>query len=186
MLRLQEKYKKEIAPALKEKFAYKNVMAVPKIKKVVINTGFGRKVATATSDERKKTEKAVSEEMTLIAGQASVLTKAKKSIAGFKLRQGIPIGAMVTLRGKKMYDFLDKLINIVLPRTRDFRGLSPDSIDGQGNLSIAMKEHIVFPEISPEKTKFIFGLEITVVTTAKNKEHGLELLKLLGFPMKAN
>ncbi|MFH1657103.1 MAG: 50S ribosomal protein L5 [bacterium] len=185
MLRLREKYKKEVIPAMMEKFGYKNIMAVPKIEKVVINTCFGRRVVTATSDERKKIGKAVLDDMNLIAGQCLVLTKAKKSISGFKLREGMPIGAMVTLRGQKMYDFLERLINIVLPRARDFRGLNPDSMDGRGNLSIALKEHIIFPEISAEKTRFIFGLEITVVSGTKDKEQGLELLKLLGFPMKA-
>lgn len=184
MLRLAEKYKKEAVPAMKEKFGYKNVMAVPKIEKVVINTGFGRKVTAAGSDERKKINKAICGDLAIISGQAPVLTKAKKSIAGFKLREGMEIGAMVVLRKKRMYDFLERLINIVLPRARDFQGISDSAVDKQGNLNMPIKEHIIFPEISPEKTRFIFGFEISVVTSAKDKEQGLELLKLLGFPIK--
>ncbi len=184
MIRLAEKYKKEVAPALKKQYGFKNIMAVPKITKVVINTGFGRKVTSAGSDERKKINKAVCDDLAIICGQAPVLTKAKKSISGFKLREGMAIGAMVVLRKKMMYDFLERLINIVLPRERDFQGIKADSVDKQGNLNLAIKEHIIFPEISPEKTRFIFGLEISVVTTARDKEQGLELLKSLGFPIK--
>ncbi len=184
MLRLKEKYLKEVIPAMKEKFGYTNDMAVPKIEKVVINTGFGRMISEKTSDEQKKIQQAVLDDLTLIAGQRAILTRIKKSIAGFKIRQGTPVGAAVILRRKKMFDFLDKFIHIDLPRTRDFRGIEIKSIDMAGNLTIAVKEHIVFPEISPEKVKFIFGLEITVVTTTKNKEQGLELLRLMGFPIK--
>ncbi len=184
MLRIAEKYKKEVAPALKKKYGYKNIMAVPKITKVVINTGFGRKVTAAGSDERKKINKAICGDLAIICGQAPVLTKAKKSIAGFKLREGMAVGAMVVLRKKMMYDFLERLINIVLPRERDFQGIKVNSIDKQGNLNMSVKEHIIFPEIAPEKTRFIFGLEVTVATTAKDKEQGLELLKSLGFPFK--
>lgn len=169
---------------MKEKFGFKNIMAVPKIEKVVINTGFGRKVTAAGSDERKKINQAICQDLATIAGQAAVLTKAKKSIAGFKLREGMAVGAMVVLRKKRMYDFLERLINIVLPRARDFQGINADSVDKQGNLNMPIKEHIIFPEISPEKIRFIFGFEISVVTTAKDKEQGLELLKLLGFPIK--
>ena len=167
-----------------EKFHYKSTMAVPRVEKVVINTGFGKRIATKTTDEQKKICESISRELALIAGQSPVLTKSKKSISGFKLRKGVMVGAMVTLRGKKMIDFLERLIHIVLPRSRDFNGLSPKSIDGSGNLSLAIREHIAFPEIEPEKAKGIFGIEITVVTNAKSKERGLELLKLLGFPIK--
>ncbi len=184
MIGLQEKYKKEVVPALKEKFGYKNDLAVPKIEKVVVNIGFGRLIAGKTSSEQKKVQEAILNDLALITGQRPILTKAKKSIAGFKIRQGMPIGAMNTLRKKKMNDFLERLIRIGLPRARDFRGIDPKSIDQNGNLTIAIKEHIAFPEILPEKAKSIFSFEITVVTTAKNKEEGLELLKLMGFPIK--
>jgi len=185
MLRLQEKYKKEAISAMMEKFGYKSSMAVPKIEKVVINTGYGRQVAGKTNDEQKKIADFILEELGLICGQRAVKTYAKKAISSFKLRQGMPIGAKVNLRGKKMTDFLERLIYLTLPRTRDFKGISSKSIDKQSNLTIAVKEHITFPEILPEKARDIFGLEITVVTTAKNKEEALELFKLLGFPIKS-
>ena len=169
---------------MQKKFGYNNVMAVPRIHKVVLNTGFGRLVSGKTSNEQKKIPIAIANDLTMIAGQKSVLTKSKKSIAGFKIREGMVIGTMVTLRKKKMFDFLDRLINIVLPRTRDFQGINSKATDESGNMTIAIKEHIIFPEILPEKVKSIFGLEVTIVTTAKNKEEGLELLKLLGFPIK--
>lgn len=184
MIRLKDKYNKEIMPKMVKKFGYKSIMAVPQIEKVIVNTGFGRLILGKGSDERKKIHKNILNELSIICGQCPILTLAKKSIAGFKIRKGLPIGAMVSLRRKKMYDFLERFINIVLPRTRDFRGIDTKAFDGKGNLTIAMKEHIAFPEISPEKTRQIFGLEITIVTTAKNKEEGLELLKLFGFPMK--
>lgn len=184
MLELKEKYKKEIIPEMMKKFGYKNVMSVPKIEKVVVNSGFGRLVANATRDEQKKICDAVINDLGLITGQRPFAAKAKKSISGFKLREGLPIGAAVTLRGKKMFSFLERLINVALPRTRDFRGINIKSIDGAGNLTLGVKEHIVFPEISQEKIKQIFGFEITIVTTAKNKEQGSELLKLIGFPFK--
>ncbi len=185
MLRLQDKYKKEVIPAMMKKFGYKNIMAVPKIDKVVINTGFGRIVAGKSSSERKKFFQPILDDLALIAGQRPILTKAKKSIASFKIREGMPIGAAVTLRKKKMYDFLDRLIHVGFPRSRDFQGIDPKSVDQGGNLTAAIKEHISFPEISPEKTRSIFGFEITVVTTTKSREKGLELLKLLGFPIKS-
>jgi len=184
MLRLQEKFKKEVVPEMMEKFGYKNVMAVPKIEKVVINTGFGRQVSGKTSEEQKKIQDTVLQELSLISGQRPVLKKAKKSISGFKIREGQVIGAAVTLRGKKMFDFLEKLIHIALPRLRDFQGVAPDSFDKKGNLTIGLREHIAFPEILPEKAKNIFGLEIIVVTTAETREEGIELLRLLGFPVK--
>ena len=184
MMSLAEKYKKEAIPAMKEKFGYKSVMAVPKIEKVVVNSGYGRQVASATNDEQKKIADYVLENLGLICGQKAVKTYAKKAISGFKIRQGMPIGAKASLRGKKMTDFLERLIHLVLPRTRDFKGISADSVDKQGNLTIGVKEHIVFPEILPEKARNIFGLEITVTTTAKSKEEALELFKLLGFPIR--
>jgi len=182
--RLQEKYKKEVIPAMMEKFGYQSVMAVPKIEKVVLNTGFGRLVTGKSADEQKKIYEEMVNDLALIAGQKPLVTRAKKSIASFKLRQGMPIGACVALRRQKMNDFLERLIHIALPRSRDFRGIDQKSFDKKGNLTISIKENIAFPEILTEKVKSIFGLEITVVTTAKKREEGIELLKLLGFPKK--
>jgi len=184
MLRLREKYLKEVIPLMKEKFGHKGDMAVPKIEKVVVNIGFGRLFSTGTSDEQRKLTENILNDLTLITGQRPTLAKAKKSISGFKIRQGMPIGAKVTLRRKKMYGFLEKIINVVLPRSRDFRGIEKVSVDNTGNLTIGIKEHITFPEISPEKTRFNLGLEVTVVNTAKDREEAIELLKLLGFPLK--
>ena len=184
MLRLQEKYKKEVIPEMMKKFGYKNSMAVPKLLKVTVNTGFGKLISGKTSEEQKKILNSILDDLAFITAQHPVLTKAKKSISGFKIRKGLPIGAKVTLRRKKMYDFLGRLIHIALPRSRDFRGIEPSSLDKKGNLTIGIREQIAFPEVSPERTKNIFGLEITVVTNAKKREEGLELLKLLGFPIK--
>ena len=184
MLRLKEKYLKEVIPAMMEKFSYKNKMAAPKIEKVVVNTGFGKLISGKTAEEQKKIQDAILNDLTLITGQRPILTRAKKSIASFKIREGMPIGAAITLRGKMMYDFLERLIHIGLPRSRDFRGIEQKSFDKKGNLTLAIQEQITFSEVSPEKTKNIFGLEITMVTTAKNREEGVELLKLLGFPIK--
>ena len=184
ILKLKEKYKKEVIPDMMEKFGCKNKMAVPKIEKVVVNTGFGRLVAGKTTDEQKKIQDAIFEDLTLICGQRPILTRAKKSISSFKIREGMTIGVKTTLRGKRMNDFLERLIHIVLPRSRDFRGIESKSFDKKRNLTIGIREHIAFPEISPEKAKDIFGLEITVVTTAKTREEGLEMLRLLGFPLK--
>jgi len=181
---LPEKYKKEVIPAMKEKFGYKNDMTVPRIEKVIVNTGFGRQIAGKTTEEQKKIQDFILEELSLICGQKAVLTKAKKSIAAFKVKEGMPLGARVTLRGKKMIDFLERLIHLALPRSRDFQGIEPKSVDKEGNLTLGIKEHIAFPEILPEKAKNLFGLEITVATTAKTHGEGLELLKLLGFPIK--
>lgn len=183
MLRLKEKYNKEVIPEMKKKFGFKSTMSVPKIVKVVVNTGFGKIIAGKSGDEQKKIADAIVKDMSLICGQYAALTRAKKSIAAFKLREGTPLGARSTLRGKKMEDFLDRLIHIVLPRSRDFRGLHSKSIDEKGNFTIGIEEHIFFPEISPEKVRNSIGLEITVVTSAKNKEQGLALLHLLGFPI---
>lgn len=184
MAYLKEKYEKEVIPKMKEKFGYKSSMAVPEISKVVVNVGFGRETAGKSSDERKKICKSILDDLTLITGQKGFLTNAKKSIAAFKVREGMPVGAMVTLRRIKMYDFLEKLIDIALPRSRDFQGIEPKSFDGKGNLTVGIKEHIVFPEVSPEKSKQIFGFEVTIVTNAKKREEGSELLKLMGFPIK--
>jgi len=184
MEKLQEKYKKEVIPAMMKKFGYKNPMAVPSIKKVAINSSFGKEVAQKTGSEREKIKNLAMQDIALISGQKPKVMKAKKSIAGFKLRQGLEIAVMVTLRKVKMWDFLERLIYLSLPRSRDFKGILPKSIDKRGNLTIGFKEHISFPEIFTEKEKTIFGLEITVATNAKSKEEGLELYKLLGFPMK--
>lgn len=186
MLHLKEKYQKEVVSEMMKKFGYKNKMAVPKIEKVTINIGFGRLILGKSSDEQKKIQTAVLEDFSLITGQCLMLIKAKKSIAGFKIRKNLStIGAKVVLRGKRMNDFLEKLIHIALPRSRDFQGINPKSVDKKGNLTIGIKEHICFPEILPEKAKNIFGFEITITTTAKSKNEGLELLKLLGFPIKS-
>lgn len=184
MIRLKEKYEKEVIPAMVEKFGYKNKMAVPKIEKTVINTGFGRMVSGKTSDEQKKIRETILEDLSLISGQKPILTKAKKSISTFKTREGQIIGASVTLRGIKMSDFLERLIHITLPRLRDFQGIKTSSFDKKGNLTIGISEQIAFSEILPEKTRNIFGLEVIIATTAKTKEEGIELLKLLGFPLK--
>ena len=183
-MRLPEKYKKEVIPAMKEKFGYTNDMAVPKIEKVVVNASFGRLVSGKSSEEQKKIHQEILEALSLICAQKAQLRPAKKAIASFKTRKGMPLGAKVTLRGKRMYDFLERLINIALPRTRDFGGISSDSFDKKGNLTIGIREQIAFPEILPEKAKNIFGFEITVATSAKKREEGIELLKLMGFPIK--
>lgn len=184
MQRLKEKYQKEVLPQLQEKFHYKSPMAAPKIDKVVLNTGFGRQVVGKSGEEQKKVHENALQDLTAIAGQKAVLTLGKKDIAAFKTRKGMPLGAKVTLRGQKMYDFLEKLINIALPRSRDFQGINQKSVDPSGNLTVAFKEQIAFPEISPEKAKNIFGFEITVVTTAENAEEATEMFRLLGFPIK--
>ncbi len=177
--RLLEKYRKNVIPAMREKFGYKNVMAVPKIEKVTVNIGFGKK---AVMKDTKGIEK-IEQDLTKITGQKPAVRKAKKSISGFKLRQGMEIGILATLRGRRMYDFIDRLISIALPRSRDFHGLDRKSFDKRGNLNIGIKEHTIFPEVTYESLKDIFGLEIGVTTTAKSKEEGIELLKLMGFPI---
>lgn len=177
-MNLKEKYQKNIIPQLKEKFAYSNVFLVPKIEKVVINVGFGRHV------KEKEFIANVEKTLTRISGQKPVFTKAKKSISSFKIREGMIIGAMVTLHGQRMYDFLDKLVNISFPRIRDFRGISEKSVDRQGNLSFGFKENSAFPEVRVEDLNNIHGLEVVIHSTAKNKEEGLELFKLMGFPFK--
>jgi large subunit ribosomal protein L5 len=184
MMSLKEKYNKEVAPAMMKKFGNSSIMAVPRIEKVSVNTGFGRLVVGKTNDEQKKLANAIADDLTLICGQKAVVTIAKKSIATFKTRVGMPMGAMVTLRGEKMYSLLERLVNVALPRTRDFRGIDEKSFDKSGNLNIAIKENLVFPEISPEKSKSIFGLQVTVVVKSGTKEEKVELLKLLGFPIR--
>ena len=175
---LKEKYIQQVIPAMKEKFGYKNDLAVPKLEKVIINVGIGQ----GLKDQKFKEN--VEKTLVRITGQKPVERKAKKAIAGFKIRQGQVIGLIVTLRTKRMYDFVDKLVNIALPRTRDFRGLNPKSMDGHGNLTVGFKEHIAFPEIKADEVERLHGLEVVVVTLAKDDEKGLELLKLLGFPFR--
>ena len=177
--RLQEKYLSEVVPALQDKFQYKNVMMIPKLEKVVINMGCGEAVSNS-----KALEGAVAD-MTQIAGQKPVITKAKKSIANFKVRQGMPLGAKVTLRGDRMYYFLDKLMNLALPRVRDFRGVSATAFDGRGNYALGLKEQLIFPEIEYDKIDKVRGMDIIVVTTANTDEEARELLKLLGMPFGA-
>lgn len=173
-----EKYKKEAIPQMKEKFGYRNNLAVPKITKVVVNTGIGK----ALKDE--KMQETIAKDLATITGQKPSPTQSKGAISGFKIRKGMKVGLKITLRGKRMYEFLDRLIGATIPRIRDFRGIPEKSIDNGGNLTIGIKEHIVFPEIAHENVKLIFGLEITVVTNAKKQEEAIELYKLLGFPIK--
>ena len=179
MDRLQEKYINEVVPALTEKFGYKNVMELPKIAKIIINMGVGEAVGNP------KARDAAVNDLTIIAGQKPILTRAKKSLAAWKLRQGMPIGAKVTLRGVRMYQFLDKFMNVALPRVRDFRGISANSFDGRGNYAIGLKEQLIFPEIEYDKIDKLRGMNIVVVTTAKTDEEARELLKLMGMPFKA-
>lgn len=174
--RLKEKYLKEIVPALKEKFQYQSVMQVPKIEKININKGVG----IAVTD--KKLIDVALEEITTIAGQKAVATKSKKAISNFKLREDMPIGVKVTLRGDRMYEFLDRLMSIALPRVRDFRGINPKGFDGRGNYTLGVKEQIIFPEISIDKVNKISGMDITLVTSAKTDEESYELLKAFGMP----
>ncbi len=174
--RLKDKYQKEVVPALQEKFQYKNIMQVPKITKISINKGIGAAVA-----DKKLVDIGV-EELSTITGQRAVATIAKKSVSNFKLREGMPIGARVTLRGERMYEFLDRLLTVALPRVRDFRGVSEKGFDGRGNYTLGVKEQIIFPEISIDKIKAISGMDITFVTTAKTDEESYELLKAFGMP----
>lgn len=178
MARLKELYDKEIVPKLMNEMSYKSIMQVPKIEKIVINMGLGEAIQNV-----KILDSAV-EELAKISGQKAVITKAKKSIASFKLRQGMPIGCMVTLRKDRMYEFLDRLMNISLARVRDFKGLSPKAFDGKGNYSLGVKEQLIFPEIDYDKIDKIKGLNVTIVTTAKTDEEGRALLKYLGMPFR--
>ncbi len=178
MSRLKEKYVKEVVPKLMEKFGYKNVMQVPRLSKIVLNIGLGEAV------QNPKALEAAEKDLALISGQHPVTTRAKKSIAAFKIRAGVPVGMMVTLRGKRMYDFFDKLVSVVLPRVRDFQGVPRDSFDGAGNYTLGLKEQIVFPEIEYDKVDRLRGLEITIVTTAATAEEGRYLLECLGMPFR--
>lgn len=178
MARLYEQYKQEITPKLMEKFQYKNVMQVPRIDRVVLNIGVGEAIQNP-----KALDGAVND-LTIISGQKPVITKAKNSIAGFKLREGMAIGCKVTLRGQRMYDFLDRLINFSLPRVRDFRGVSANAFDGRGNYSLGIKEQTIFPEIDYDKIDKIRGLEVVIVTTAKTDEEARELLREMGMPFR--
>lgn len=177
---LKAKYQEEIIPALKEKFGYKNINQVPKLHKIVLNMGVGE------ASHNTKIADVIQGQLTKIAGQKAVVTKAKKSIATFKLREGMPVGAMVTLRGERMYDFLQKLICVVLPRIRDFRGISPKSFDGRGNYTLGLKEQSLFPEITYEEVDLVKGMNVSVITTAETDDEARELLRLLGMPFKGN
>lgn len=178
MTRLQEKYLKEVIPKMKERFGYKNNLAVPCPEKVVINIGTSRAL------KEPKVLDIMKETLAQITGQKAVATRARQSISGFNVKQGMVVGLKVTLRGKRMYEFLDKFINNTLPRVRDFRGLPPKSLDSQGNLTVGIREVTVFPEIDPNKVEVLHGLEVCITTTAKTREEGLRLLKLLGFPFQ--
>ncbi|MFA6553218.1 MAG: 50S ribosomal protein L5 [Patescibacteria group bacterium] len=178
--RLKAKYFKLVVPAMEKRFGYKNVMAVPRLTKVVLNSGVGKSL----KDD--KFIDAVVNTLTRISGQKPMLARAKKSISAFKIRQGMTVGVMVTLRGNRMYDFVDKLMNVALARVRDFQGVNPKGVDEHGNLTIGFKEHIVFPEIRSDEVERIHGLEVCLTTNAKSKEEGLELFTLLGFPFKKN
>ena len=178
MNRLQEKYQNSVRAELQQKFGYKSSMQLPKIEKIVINMGCGDAVANS-----KVLDDAV-EDLTIIAGQKPVVTKAKKSIANFKLREGMPIGCKVTLRGERMYEFLDKLVSVALPRVRDFHGVNPNAFDGRGNYTLGVKEQLIFPEINFDKVKKVRGMDIVVVTTAETDEEGRTLLALMGMPFK--
>jgi large subunit ribosomal protein L5 len=177
-MRLKEKYQKQIVPKMEEKFGFKNDMLVPRLTKVVLNVGFGHHL------KEKEFAASVEKGLTKITGQKPVFTASKKSIAAFKIREGLIIGAKVTLRGQRMYDFTDKLVNITFPRVRDFRGISEKAVDQGGNLTVGFKEYTAFPEIRVEEADNIFGLEVCLSTTAKDRAAGLELFRLLGFPFK--
>jgi large subunit ribosomal protein L5 len=178
MSRLKEKYQTEVVPTLKREFNYPNVMEVPRIEKVVVNVGVGEAIQNA------KALDAAAKDVGAITGQRPVITRAKRSIAAFKLRTGMPIGTTVTLRGERMYEFLDKLMNAALPRVRDFRGVSPKAFDGRGNYTLGLREQLVFPEIEFDKIDKLRGMEITIVTSAKNDEEARRLLELMGMPFK--
>lgn len=185
-LTFQEKYAKEIVPLMQEKFSYKNKYQVPRMVKIVLNTGVGKMVNARRGREQVKNEedllKDLLQELALISGQKPQMLRAKRSIAGFKLREGMIVGVRVTLRGARMYDFLARLIHIALPRTRDFRGFPLSSVDEHGNLTIGIREQIIFPEIPHDKVRELWGMEATLVSTARNKEEGTELFKKLGIP----
>jgi large subunit ribosomal protein L5 len=177
--RLKERYQKEVAPAIAKEFGISNPMAIPRVQKVVLNMGMGEAIANA------KILDLATDELRSITGQKPVITKAKKSIASFKLRQGMPIGVMVTLRGDRMYEFLDRLVSIALPRVRDFRGVSPKAFDGRGNYTIGVREQLIFPEIDFNKVDKLRGMNISIITSARNDEQARALLKGLGMPFRA-
>ncbi len=176
MARLKEFYAKEVAPALMKKFSYKSVMQIPKLDKIVVNVGAGE------AKENSKAIDAIVRDLGIITGQKALVCRARKSVANFKLREGMPIGAKVTLRGERMYEFLDRLFNVALPRVRDFRGINADSFDGRGNYSMGLKEQLIFPEIDYDKVDKVRGMDITFVTTAATDEEARELLTLMGAP----
>ena len=176
MPNLKKKYQEEVAPALMQKFGYKSTMEIPRIDKIVVNCGCGE------ARENSKVLEAVVNDLTAITGQKAIVTKAKKSVANFKLREGMPIGAKVTLRQDKMWEFLDRLFNVALPRVRDFRGINPDAFDGRGNYALGVKEQLIFPEIEYDKIDKIRGMDIVICTTAKSDEEARELLTLIGAP----
>lgn len=178
MSRLKERYDNEVVPSLLERFGYQNVHQVPRLEKIIINMGVGDAVA-----DRKALDAAV-EDLAIISGQKPAITRARKSVANFKIREGMPIGCKVTLRGQRMYDFLDKLISVVLPRIRDFRGTSPRSFDGRGNYTLGLKEQLIFPEINYDDVSQVRGMDVSIVTTAMNDEEGYELLKAMGMPFR--
>ncbi|KPK13253.1 MAG: 50S ribosomal protein L5 [Myxococcales bacterium SG8_38] len=177
--RLKKKYREEVVPQLMKDFGFKNVMQVPKLDRIVVNMGLGEAVQNA------KLVEAATEELTAITGRKPVVTRAKKSIASFKLREGMPIGVMVTLRREQMYDFLDRLVSLALPRTRDFKGISPKAFDGRGNYTLGIREQIIFPEINYDRIERIKGMNVTFVTTAETDEQGRALLKSLGMPFRS-
>ena len=176
MARLIETYKDEVIPAMMKKFGYKSIMEIPKLEKIVVNMGFGD-----IKDNPKAIEATV-DELALISGQKPIVIRARRSVANFKLREGMPVGAKVTLRGKRMYEFADRLLNIALPRVRDFRGVSPNAFDGRGNYALGIKEQLIFPEVDYDKVEKVQGMDVVFVTTAKTDEESRELLRLMGMP----
>ncbi len=178
MARLRERYKSEVVPKLAEQFQYKSTMQIPRIEKIVVNMGLGEAIQNI------KILDSAAEELAQLTGQKPVITRARQSIAAFKLRKGMPIGCMVTLRGNRMYEFFDKLVNVALPRVRDFRGISSKALDGRGNYTLGIKEHIIFPEIDYDKIDKIKGMNITIVTSAKSDDEARTLLSLMGMPFK--
>jgi large subunit ribosomal protein L5 len=180
MARLRERYREEVAPALRDKFEYENVMQIPKLEKIVVNMGVGE------AAQNQRAMDGAMEDLSKITGQKPQLRRARKSVAGFKIREGMPVGARVTLRGERMWEFLDRLISIALPRVRDFRGISPRSFDGRGNFALGLREQLIFPEISYDSIDATRGLDVAVVTTAETDEEARELLRLLGMPFRTN
>ena len=178
MNRMQERYQQEVVPALQNAFSYRNIMEVPRVQKVVVNIGLGEAMGNSKALEAAITD------MTTITGQKPIQTKARKSIANFKLREGVIIGVKVTLRGDRMWAFLDRLLNVALPRVRDFRGVSPEAFDGRGNYTLGLRDQLIFPEIEYDKIDKLRGMEITIVTTAKNDEHSRAMLRFLGMPFR--